>query len=354
MDNLFKFVMVLCIGAAILSVFIPANRKVDRTPISETIKETSEKDIRATRKLTNEELLQKLEREEGKGAIECWVNLYETGIEDDSDFSDEYIRLFDKAVHVSEIVHNNFKTNVEGSEYDGGGLFYEFVQAKGYVDEDWWRYGDEPKQLITQPREATVSISESGAPPRLTQEIEVYQSLPKKDYRNNRYSDDFVNKYKLDKKHIKTEADRAFEKIWNEYLRETANGLQQNVNGTLAYYRVTDRCIDLYNNMVGYSKFLSYNCMSDWIEKNKQVEFNPTCQFCPVKKPDFAKKREWLIIYITNSLSVIKSRVVDNSQKVICSPRIISGYLVVSIFLQYLCGVKNCIVNQPENEKKKT
>jgi hypothetical protein len=98
------------------------------------------------------------------------------------------------------------------------------------------------------------------------------QSTPiRKDYRNNRYSDDFVNKYKLDKKYIKTEADRAFEKMWNEYLREMANDIQHEAYGTVDVDCIKGMAST--SRIKSYSPFLSPYCKGDWIEKQKLVNY---------------------------------------------------------------------------------
>jgi hypothetical protein len=50
MDRLFKFVGILCVGTAILSVFIPTNRKVERITIKEVFERVKDFDIAKTTK----------------------------------------------------------------------------------------------------------------------------------------------------------------------------------------------------------------------------------------------------------------------------------------------------------------
>ena len=264
-----------------MSVFIPTNRKVERTPISETVKETVtrnrstlERSIRTAQKLSNEQILQKLEKEVGKEAIKCWVGMFGTDTElpDDGEFSTMYW-----AVH--NIVKSNFTDSNNQFSWEQGLAFHAFAKEKGYYERNYtWMYPDDDEwnyhfqQMITQPREATVSVPESGMPPVLT-DYTTYlpQSLPKKDFSQTKYSDDFVNKYKLDKKCIKTAADKTLAAKFELFLRETANFIQQNIN----HYdvSVSNKKLEQYaNDIASYKAFTSADCQTEFMVKMAEVE----------------------------------------------------------------------------------
>ena len=95
---------------------------------------------------------------------------------------------------------------------------------------------------------------------------------PLKDFSNTGYTDDFVKKYSLNTKHIKTDADKTFERKWSALLRETANYLQQYVYD-YDYKEVDKRVNQLRNDVKDYSAFLSYDCRTDFEEKLKQANY---------------------------------------------------------------------------------
>ena len=94
----------------------------------------------------------------------------------------------------------------------------------------------------------------------------------KKDFSHTKYADDFVTKYSLEKKFIKTGADKTFEAKWNVFTRTTANYLQQYVMDC-DYSETQTKLKQISDDLSSYSAFLSYDCKTDYIEKIKQVNY---------------------------------------------------------------------------------
>jgi hypothetical protein len=219
MDNLFKFVGILCIGTAILSILIPTNRKVGRTQISKTeferFEQTTKKqgyqnsasdmdfipsDYEETafisslhkkqeinRKLSHAELFTKLEKEAGKEAIEYWINYQENEL-----WSFELDKkgwdIWNKAGNIIKANYGTAKAswndthetvyNEEVSE------FYNFVyNNKGWIEaieeescDIWWHHGDTPTTRMANNQQA----KNIRTPPLLTETEIVEQSSKQK------------------------------------------------------------------------------------------------------------------------------------------------------------------------------
>jgi hypothetical protein len=148
----------------------------------------------------------------------------------------------------------------------------EYVVTKGYCDEDenwYWRYGVTPKPDVNE----TFNLSNThDGPPQLTDALPSQPSKPKKDFTNTRYTEDFVKKYALNEKSLKTNADQEFASEWKRMLAINANQMQQIVYG----YDTSDTELQLMLlGDRGKSKlnFISYDCEKEIIEKAKQVEY---------------------------------------------------------------------------------
>ena len=213
-------------------------------------------------------MLQKLEKEAGKQAIEDWINMYCT-----DGWDDESLIEFNKA---DKIIQANFKSSIDPyKEIDD---FQQFVlyNAVGIWNEEyhWWHYATKPTDFSTV-LSALPSINQQTTNedmPLLLNTVVESENQPKKDFSKTRYSNDFVNKYKVDSKTVTTEADKDFSQQWNEYLRRMANYLQIKIGGYYqghALYELYEAERTVKNN----SAFLSYNCKSDWIEKMKQASY---------------------------------------------------------------------------------
>ena len=182
---------------------------------------------------------------------------------------EDELRKFNKA---DNIIQTNFKTTKD--PYNESWEFYEYVMDN--IDEaireknNAWR--------VKKPSTITQTNRSAPPPPELTVPIATNVAMtnqPIKDFKQTRYSDDFVNKYKLNPRTVTTDADKDFNKKWNELLRETANLLQQMVGG----YN-TDKTTVMIQNLTrsvdSSLQFLSRDCKTDYIEKNKQWRYKMT------------------------------------------------------------------------------
>ena len=255
---------------AIVFAVLPLNNLNNSQKLSETSTDTIhlklstlERDIRTTTKsLRKEELLQKILTELGVETLEVWANNNHTGDAGYGSSEEEWGKIYNEWKKVDDLVSKyseyledielqNYFEDFDESSFDYLGndfAFWIYVLSQGYREDEYleWKYG-EPKPTLAST-----------------------QSNPQKDFTNARYTDDFVKKYALNKKFVKTEADKAFEKKWNEYLILSANQIQQETNG----YNSGDTKYQML--MIGidtYSAFLSYNCMSDYFEKVKQYNY---------------------------------------------------------------------------------
>ncbi len=321
MERLFKFVIILCVGTAILSIFIPTNRKAEQISTSVTLKEFIEKaknflnsntvakneteplvdqtlskkqkttlfnetveeavyiHTKERKKLSHAELFTKLEKEAGKEAIEYWINYQENelwGFELDKKGWD----IWNKAGNIIKANYGTAKAswndmhetvyNEEVSE------FHNFVyNNKGWIEtieeescDIWWHYGNTPTTRTTNNQQTT----NVGAPPLLTEtEIMEQSSKPKKDFSKTIYTDDFVKKYALDKKCVKTDTDRELAKKWDLSVREIANMLQQSINGyneTESVEKAKRYIADCFS----YKAFASSDCQTELMVKYAQLE----------------------------------------------------------------------------------
>jgi virulence-associated protein VapD len=289
MEELFKFVGVLLVGTAI-GVCITANTKVDITPLKMVIKKTIEKaknfdivktakyDLESvsvdtipknlstlkcdivtpkkavtTRKLSHSELLKKIRNEVGDDAVEYWMRIdYE--IPGNYDYiSDD---VWDKNEKTHNIVMNNFKT-YEQPYNKGFWEFRSFVGKKGYVNKDGYWFLKDEKSSSVEPALTT------------TQEI---KQLPKKDFSQTQYSDRFVNRFRVHEAYIKNNADKVFDKKWNELLREMVNSLQQIVYG-FDESESRKKMKRLRNEMTSYKPFLSTDYCRIYEVRDEQVKY---------------------------------------------------------------------------------
>jgi hypothetical protein len=276
MKKLFKFVGILLVGTAIGACII-ANTKVDITPLKMVIKKTIEKaknfdivktakydsasvdtipknlstlerDIvtpkkaETTQEIAYSELLQKLKKEVGKEAIEDWALgriVGESTMED--------LLTWDKVINVAR--------NCAIQEFDDVD-FAMFVESQSYLGEDGRFHLKDEKPYSVKPAPKATRLKPN----------------PKKDFLNTRYSDDFVTKYRIDKKHIKTDADRTFDIKWCRVLRQMANLMQQRTGG----YAIDEKAMQyfkmLMDDMLAYQRFLSYDCLTDFTKKFEQIE----------------------------------------------------------------------------------
>ena len=224
------------------------------------------------KQLSNEELFNKLYCEVGTEAIELWVNWYCTEI---GELSDEEWELFKKEFDkVDKPVQDNFVANT--NQYELTWEFHRFICSKGITDEyDTWHFKFPDMSNATAQnknqsnKNQTLSLNEAL---RTQPQIAVVQSntKPKKDFSQTRYSDDFVSKYSLRKKNIKTDADKAFSQKWDTFTRTAANYLQQYVYGyddTETYQKMNWLLYELKN----YAPFLSSGCGDEFIERSKEA-----------------------------------------------------------------------------------
>jgi hypothetical protein len=316
MEKLFKFVGILLVGTAIAAVLIPSNPTHERTPLSVTVRETVEKaknfdivktakydsepvsvdtihknlstlerDIVTpkktvtTKKLSHSELFKKLEKEVGKDAIELWCTVYCT----DYDLSVKERALFNKT---DDIIQNNFKSPDNQKAYDETFVFKGFIEKQGYRDEYYnFRLNNNhnlPQPTLAKTKSTTypdlaVSLEFVDATPLPSKETTAQQQpkkLPKKDFTNTRYTEDFVKKYRLDRKNIKTDADKDFDKKYCRYLKLVANTMQQLEYGYDAKESY-DEFMKIWREELttSYLMFLSHECKMDYEEKMKQVGY---------------------------------------------------------------------------------
>jgi hypothetical protein len=259
MEKLFKFVGILLVGMAI-GACITANTKVDITPLKMVIKKTIEKvknfDIvtpkktETTKKLSHSELLEKIRNEVGDDAVELWMRM---------EFDTEYLNMPDEPGNKFERVHDIVTDNLKTSDTDSEDFleFRRFVYGKGYVNKDgYWFLKDEKS---------------SSVEPALTTPQQ--PKLPKNDFTNTKFSDDFVAMYRLDKECIKTYADKTFDIKWCRYLRQMANLMQQKEKGYNTEETV-QRIDTLLRDLIDYQKFLSPDCLINVTKKFEHLEYD--------------------------------------------------------------------------------
>ena len=102
---------------------------------------TTGKKTETARKLSNEELLQKLISGVGKDAVEYWVNLYESGLTDEEveEANGFLLKRYENAAKVYRMIDSIY-------DYEEFENFHNFVQTKGYTDEyGWWYFANKAR-----------------------------------------------------------------------------------------------------------------------------------------------------------------------------------------------------------------
>jgi hypothetical protein len=286
MEKLFKFVGILLVGTAI-GACITANTKVDITPLKMVIKKTIEKaknfdivktakydlnsvstdttpknlstlerDIvtpkktETTKKLSHSELLEKIRNEVGDDAVELWMRM-----EYNSDYEGMPDEPLNKFWRVHDIVTDNLKTSDTDSE--DFLEFRRFVDKKGYVNKDGYWFLKDEKSSSVEPALTTAQQTEQ---------------LPKKDFTQTQYSDRFVNRFRVHEAYIKNDADKVFDKKWNELLREVANSLQQIVYG-FDESESKKKMGRLRDEMASYKPFLSTDYCRIYEVRDEQLKY---------------------------------------------------------------------------------
>jgi TonB family protein len=129
------------------------------------------------------------------------------------------------------------------------------------------------EEEVRRQQEAISNLISKNETSNLQDRQEVSQNpKTKKDFSQTHYSDDFVNKYKLDKEYIKTNADKEFEAIWNTYLRTISDFLQQNINES-TNAKIEKEIKQQKEDVKTYSAFLSVDCKMEWLDKTKELDY---------------------------------------------------------------------------------
>ena len=215
---------------------------------------TLERDIQTPSKpadslqiLDNQALFDKVYSAVGKDGVELWITIYCT----DWEVSDTDMELFRKT---DKIIQDNYKSLDHKKAYDLSWDFHNWVAQKyGKYDKD-----------------NTWEFIKNGNNP---QTIQMQYTAPKiKDFSQTAYSDEFVNKYKIEQSNIKNQQDTYFDSVWNNVLRQIANYLQQYC-GDYDYGNTLSVVKLMWGDAQDLTQFLSYDCRKDYENKLKNMQY---------------------------------------------------------------------------------
>ena len=149
------------------------------------------------------------------------------------------------------------------------GFYLFFKPISGGREENGHRFYE---KTVTDNQSKQAKYSNISPPAQANKPTSEQISLQKKDFSQTRYSDEFVNKYKLNKQYIKTDADKEFDAKWSIYLRLIANQLQQNTNG-FDSTETAKKIKQQLDNVKAYSAFLSVDCKMEYLDKSRELKF---------------------------------------------------------------------------------